>query len=1780
MKIKWFLLAVAALALLIPREVRAGGACTAARFHDWNDMGCNQNYAGAGSPASPKSCSDCGMPRWWVSEPYISLWMSDTPLSYATSSGQTMDFQFYYRQHHKLPDDDEIPNFPLHVGYYLLSTNTFDPEGYFRSVPTVSTNSAFWGNNWMQSLFYWNAQFDTNFANGYQVLLFNPNGGINSFYDTNYLDTTVFPFVRRHFTALTDPRSQAKLVPPSNLPSFKSGNYAADTNGIYWGSSTNFFSLNYPDGSKDVFGLNAGWPTGEYYTFGAYALLTQRVDPQGRVTRIGYELAAYPTNGTAQYYALRVRYVVDTDGRTNTFLYSAAQNVWQMSEIDDPFGRKAQFTYNTNNGNLASIIDAVQLTNTFAYHSNGVWLTNLATPYGNTVFNIYEQPDASVTDGYQQRVIYISEPAGAQQLYGYIHNSSVSLTDIAPTGIPGQSFDDGNSGTPPHNALTYRDSFHWGRRQFATLPDNLRTNMSGSLSNVVNSLTGNTTSLNLARMRHWLLGTDLVSVTESLSSERDPSPTSDGGTPGLRTWYNYAGKSSAEVQATNVQVGCIARLLPDGSSQFTTYNYYPTNAPAGAGLVSDNESSYSLPDGSIGVLTNSFTYSTNSVDLLSVSNSAGQFVNCGYNSYHQVVLITNSLNQVTTNTWDAATHNLTCVQTPGGGSVNLSYYATSSVPTSTSAMLQQVNFQPEGRTNTINSYSAGLPASITDDRGLTVTSTWDGLNRLTGVGFPDNTTVSNIYSRLDLVAAKDRLGNWSYFSFDGLQHLLAVTNANNAVTTYSWCGCGSLESIVDALTNQTTLHYDNQNNLTNVIYPDTSTVTWQFDIAGRMTNSFDGAGRYLQLVYNNQGLPISVAGANGTLQTAIFDALNRPVSVTDANGVTVTNQFDAINRLLKRAWPDAISEGYGYSDTGLVAFTNRDQQITRYGRDAAGRLLAETNANLEVTRFGYNSLDQTTDLWDGNNSHVQWQFNQYGWLTNKIDGLGRNAFRYLYNANGWVTNRWTPEKGITAYALDNVGNLTNIAYPQVSIAFAFDAVNRLTGMMDAVGTTAFTYTPAGQLAGESNAWTTVGYSYQQGLQTQLTIAQPGTNWAQNYFYDLGSRLTNTVSPAGGFAYSYNFQPASVLFTGIQLPNGAKIVNSYDSLARLTGTALNNYWGHTLDSSAYIPDALGLRTNIVRNLGLTSSTVAAGFDNIGQLTSWNAVEAGGTPRQNEQLGFGYDAAHNLHTRNNGGLSQTFTTDTANQLNSVTRSGTFTLTGATPAPATNVTVNGQAAQTYGDFTFAATNNSLANGANTFTIIAQNAYGVTATNSLTLNLPSSVALNYDQNGNLTNDGVKSFAFDAENQLTNITLAGQWRSDFVYDGLNRRRIARDYAWQGGAWVQTNEVRYVYDGNLIIQERDSNNVPLVTYTRGLDLSDSLHGAGGIGGLLARTDGSGSAYYHADGSGNVTALIDAQENIVGRYLYNPFGKLTGQWGSLASANTMQFSSMPQLHGLSFYTYRAYDPNLQRWLNSDPIQEAGGINLTMGMGNNPINFADPLGLETIKQREMLLEELGETDVQRGGRESAANFAKGATALINQLPPVQVYTAATGKDALDRKVSGTDRGLAIASIAPVGKGVGLLGKLFNRIRSFFKGKKALQAAEEAKTVAQAATDCAKTADAAESAVKITRPGGGVIYGEIANVGKIHAVIYGDTLWIENITVNQGSRLQGNSVSLYEAVLKEAPGTTVIRGEAGGVNLEVLKRTGNINLTPRARALNQLGFTKHEYDAVNNVMISTKP
>jgi RHS repeat-associated protein len=422
---------------------------------------------------------------------------------------------------------------------------------------------------------------------------------------------------------------------------------------------------------------------------------------------------------------------------------------------------------------------------------------------------------------------------------------------------------------------------------------------------------------------------------------------------------------------------------------------------------------------------------------------------------------------------------------------------------------------------------------------------------------------------------------------------------------------------------------------------------------------------------------------------------------------------------------------------------------------------------------------------------------------------------------------------------------------------------------------------------------------------------------------------------------------------LTLPSAAYITNAYDGQARLTDTWLKNGSHSTLNSHSYQLNDGHQRTKQTRTGG---DFVDYTYDNIGQLTSGLGKESGGTTnRWNEQFRYTYDAAGNLSNRVQNVLTNVFAVNNLNELTAVVRTNTsLTVGGNCIGIATNVTVadNGNspvAATRYADATFARTNVTVLNGTNTFTAVAKDADSRADTNSTVAYLPTAVTFLYDLNGNMRTNGSLVMAYDDENQLIAITNAGAWASTFAYDGKLRRRIRKEFTWRNSTWVLTNEVRYLYDGNLVVQDRNEFNVGTKTYTRGLDLSGSLQDAGGIGGLLAFSDHtSGNTYhidFHADGNGNVTALVDRYQQVVARYLFDPFGTILASSGQMAELNPFRFSSK-EAHtqsGLIYYGYRYYEPDLQRWVTSDPIGEPGDPNL-FRFARNRINSAiDKWGL---------------------------------------------------------------------------------------------------------------------------------------------------------------------------------------------------------------------------------------------
>ena len=82
---------------------------------------------------------------------------------------------------------------------------------------------------------------------------------------------------------------------------------------------------------------------------------------------------------------------------------------------------------------------------------------------------------------------------------------------------------------------------------------------------------------------------------------------------------------------------------------------------------------------------------------------------------------------------------------------------------------------------------------------------------------------------------------------------------------------------------------------------------------------------------------------------------------------------------------------------------------------------------------------------------------------------------------------------------------------------------------------------------------------------------------------------------------------------------------------------------------------------------------------------------------------------------------------------------------------------------------------------------------------------------------------------------------------------------------------------------------------------------------------------------------DNNGNVVAAYEYDTFGRLLSQSGPMADIFRIRFSSKyyDSETGLYYYGYRFYSPSLMRWLNRDPIEEEGGLNLYGFCGNNAV-----------------------------------------------------------------------------------------------------------------------------------------------------------------------------------------------------------------------------------------------------
>ena len=789
----------------------------------------------------------------------------------------------------------------------------------------------------------------------------------------------------------------------------------------------------------------------------------------------------------------------------------------------------------------------------------------------------------------------------------------------------------------------------------------------------------------------------------------------------------------------------------------------------------------------------------------------------------------------------------------------------------------------------------GNVVQFTDPVGRVTTNTYatnliDLLTVQQQAGANFQTLASFTYTTNHLpLTAVDTAGQTNYFAYNNHGQLIALTNALDQTVALSYDTNGYLTNILGSLPGSTTsFTYDGYGRVRTVTDSLGYTITASYDAADRPTNIFYPDGTYQQVVYNYLD-PVLTRDRDGHWTAMAYDPLRR-----------LTDTYDNLGRHTQFSWCNCGSL------TGIIDPLGR---VTSWIRDLQGR----------VTTKVFPDLTQINYTYETNTSRLKMV----------TDAINQSTVYSYFEDND----------------LAQV-NYNNAVVATPSVSFIYDTnYNRLVTMADGTGTNTYNYYPvangqlgAGMLSSVSNSFigssSLINYNY-DALERITNRVINGV--AQALTYDALGRVIAVTNALGRFTNTY--VGATYLIATNFYPNGQQTVFNYYSVTnneRLQQIQNLTPAGRNLSTFGYTYDPVGQITSWTQQTDANAVTAYSyGYDAGNQLISavLNSTGVGATVLK--QYAYGYDLAANRTSEQIGtgtigpvAISQSLYNNDNQPTNRASSSGPMQFAGALDKQGT-VTVAGNPA-TINHFT---TNfvgyTSVTNGTNVIPIIATDYNNNSRTNNYQLvvtNNGVAETISYDLDGNetsvVTATSTNIYQWDAANRL--VSIAGPTnQSLFAYDGLGRRVQITEF--QNGVAVSTN--KFLWCGVELCEQRDLTGGTVVE--RFFDEGEQIS--------------STNYFFTRDHLGSVREMTDFAGTIHARYDYDPYGRKMKIQGDLDADFGYAGYYVHQPSGLYLTIYRAYDSDLGRWLNRDPIQELGGINLYAYVANNPINRIDPLGL---------------------------------------------------------------------------------------------------------------------------------------------------------------------------------------------------------------------------------------------
>ena len=579
-------------------------------------------------------------------------------------------------------------------------------------------------------------------------------------------------------------------------------------------------------------------------------------------------------------------------------------------------------------------------------------------------------------------------------------------------------------------------------------------------------------------------------------------------------------------------------------------------------------------------------------------------------------------------------------------------------------------------------------------------------------------------------------------------------------------------------------------------------------------------------------------------------------------------------------------------DANTTTIMDQAGKLRRSITDGLGRLSRVDEPDSNGALGSASSPDQATSY-------------TYDALDNLIQVLqGAQLRTFAYSSLKRLTSAYNPESGTIDYSYDNNGNLTSKVDALNTTTFVYDSLNRITSRTYSGSTPSVTYT-----------YDAAGVANSKGRLTSVSSSVSASNYTA---YDVLGRVTaaNQVTDGQTYSMSYSYNRAGAQ-TSSTYPSGRVLATEYDAAGRMAGVRDqqsgtyyagaaadsinrmkyaahggvsemklgNNLWEHTSFNSRLQSTEIGLGTTSTDSSTMRLTYNFGATNNNGNVQSVSYLGAGLSYTQS----FGYDELNRLTTssESTGGWSQT---------NKYDRYGNRAI-------------------------------DLGGG-------NQSLY-FSAANRIT-----NAGYSYDAVGNLTNDGVQSFGYDAENKITTVNSVSDV---YRYDG-DGNRVRKNFA-------SGEKVRMVYSGGLLIAEYDLTNGSLK--------KEYVYGAKGL--LATIEPSTGTRYTTADHLGSPRVVTDSSAGVVSRHDYMPFGeelgsgvggRMVGMGFSVSDGVRQKFTSHERdtETGLDYMKARYYQCVQGRFTSADPFLGSGrppnpqSWNRYSYVLNNPVRLTDPTGYE--------------------------------------------------------------------------------------------------------------------------------------------------------------------------------------------------------------------------------------------